>query len=222
MDELTRARGDQLPRAEGGQLATTFSVFADFQHHLYTGADLGEAVEHGRRAYQTGVQTVVLFDDATGERAEIDPRSGFDPWPERIAPPSTLPRSGPGRPKLGVVSREVSLLPRHWAWLNAQPGGASAALRRLVDGARKHHARADEARRARDAAYKFMSAMGGDRPGFEDASRALFADRFALVADLTASWPPGLRDHLRRLLDRAEQAKAADTEAPPTDGAPLG
>jgi hypothetical protein len=108
-----------------------------------------------------------------------------------------------------VVSREVSLLPRHWEWLNAQPGGASAALRRLVDDARKHHARAGEARQARDAAYKFMSAMGGDRPGFEEASRALYADRFDRVAELTAGWPAGLRDHLRRLLDRAEQASGA-------------
>src|SRR5262245_39262991 len=109
--------------------STTFSVFADFQRHLHTGTDLAEAVERGRRAYQTeGVQTVVLFDDATGERTEIDPRSGFDPWPERMTPPSTVPRSGPGRPRLGVVSREVSLLPRHWQWLNAQPGGASASL----------------------------------------------------------------------------------------------
>jgi hypothetical protein len=201
---------------------TTFSVFTDFQHHIHTGTDLAEAVERGRRAYRTeGAQTVVLFDDATGERAEIDPRSGVDPWPERMAPPSSVARTGPGRPKLGVVSREVSLLPRHWEWLSAQPGGASAALRRLVDDARKHLARADEARRARDAAYSFMSAMGGDRPGFEEASRALYTDRFARVAELTAGWPAGLWDHLRRLLDRAEQAKAS-TPAPPTGAEPRG
>jgi hypothetical protein len=186
------------------ELTTTYSVFADFQRHLHTGADLAEAVEKAREAYGTGtVQTVVLFDDATGDRTEVDPRPGVDPWPDRAA----RPKSGPGRPKLGVVSREVSLLPRHWEWLGAQPGGASASLRRLVDEARRRHAHTDEARQARDAAYKFMSAMGGDRPGFEEGSRALFADRFAEVAALTAGWPADLRDHLRRLLDRAEQAR---------------
>jgi hypothetical protein len=184
--------------------STTYSVFADFQRHVHTGADLAEAVEKARQAYGTeGVQTVVLFDDATGDRTEVDPRDGIDPWPERAA----RPKSGPGRPKLGVVSREVSLLPRHWEWLTSQPGGASGALRRLVDEARKHHARADEARQARDAAYKFMSVVGGDRPNFEEASRALFADRFPQVTALTADWPADLRDHLRRLLDRADLAR---------------
>jgi hypothetical protein len=189
----------------------TYSVFADFQRHVHTGADLAEAVEKAREAYGAGgAQTVVLFDDATGERTEVDPRAGFDPWPERAA----RARSGPGRPKLGVVSREVSLLPRHWEWLNAQPGGASASLRRLVDQARHENARADEARQARDAAYKFMSAMGGDFPHFEEASRALFADRFPQVTALTADWPADLRDHLRRLIDRAEHASRG-SEAPP-------
>ncbi len=111
----------------------------------------------------------------------------------------------------------MSLLPRHWEWLSNQPGGASAALRRLVDDARKHNARADEARQARDAAYKFMSVVGGDRPGFEEASRALFADRFPQVAELTAGWPADLRDHLKRLLDRAALA-AGGAEAAPAAG----
>ena len=187
--------------------STTYSVFADFQRHVHTGADLAEAIEKGREAYATeGVQTVVLFDDATGDRTEVDPRAGVDPWPER----SARLKAGPGRPKLGVVSREVSLLPRHWEWLTTQPGGASGALRRLVDEARKQHAGADEARQARDAAYKFMSVVGGDRANFEEASRALFADRFAQVTELTGEWPADLRGHLRRLLDRAEVARGGN------------
>ena len=184
---------------------STYTAFADSLRLVATGTDLADVVARGRHAYQAGdVQTVVVFDDATGERAEVDTRDGILPWPERASPPA---RSGPGRPKLGVVAREISLLPRHWEWLSAQPGGASAALRRLVDEARKQSAGADEARTARDAAYRFMSAVGGDRPGFEEASRALFANRFAEVAERTAAWPADLRDHLRRLLDRAEDAR---------------
>ncbi len=73
---------------------------------------------------------------------------------------------GRGRPKLGVVAREVTLLPRHWDWLNAQPGGASVALRKLVEQARRANGDADRARAAREAAYHFMSAMAGDLPAF--------------------------------------------------------
>ncbi len=180
----------------------TYSVFADFRRLVHTGTDLATAIAHGRRAYAGGVQTVVVFDDATGDRTEIDPRADSGEA-ERLAPK----RVGPGRPKLGVVSREVSLLPRHWDWLGAQPGGASVALRRLVDEARKKNAHVDLARTATDAAFKFMSVVGGDLPQFEEASRALYAGRFADVRSLTSSWPEDLRVHLGRLVDRAERLR---------------
>ncbi|MCL4215235.1 MAG: DUF2239 family protein [Gemmatimonadales bacterium] len=110
---------------------------------------------------------------------------------------------GPGRPRLGVVGREVTLLPRHWEWLNAQPGGASAALRRLVDVGRAANAGRDRTRRAQEYAYRFLAAMLGDAPGFEEATRALFAgdrERFTALSD---PWPAGPRDHARRLADPA-------------------
>jgi hypothetical protein len=192
-------------------VSPTYTAFADCLRHIHTGTDLVDVVERGRAAYDSGgVQTVWIFDDATGERAEVDPREGIFPWPERAAPP----KAGPGRPKLGVVSREVSLLPRHWDWLATQPGGASAALRRLVDEARKDNAGADAVRVAKEAAYRFMSVVGGDRPNFEEASRALFAGRFAEVAEMTASWPADLRNHLRRLLDRAAAVASPPPLAP--------
>lgn len=109
------------------------------------------------------------------------------------------PRTGPGRPKLGVVAREVTLLPRHWAWLNEQPGGASAALRRLVDQARTTHAARDELRRARDAVYRFLLATLGDADGFEEAMRALYADDEDRFIAESAPWPPDLRTHALRL-----------------------
>ncbi|MGB6081560.1 MAG: DUF2239 family protein, partial [Xanthobacteraceae bacterium] len=102
-------------------------------------------------------------------------------------------------PKLGVVAREVTLLPRHWDWLSMQPGGASVALRKLVEEARRRNGDHDRARMARDAAYHFMSTMAGNLPGFEEASRALFASDRHRFAELIASWPPDIRDHIVKL-----------------------
>ena len=114
---------------------------------------------------------------------------------------SLTPR-GRGRPKLGVVAREVTLLPRHWDWLASQPGGASAAVRRLVDAARQTNVDKDRVRVARESAYRFMSAMAGDAPGFEEATRALFANDPARFAEMTDGWPSDVRDHARRLAQR--------------------
>jgi hypothetical protein len=118
---------------------------------------------------------------------------------------SSEPR-GRGRPRLGVVAREVTLLPRHWEWLNAQPGGASVALRKLVDDARRSSGDRDRQRAARDAAYHFMSAMAGNLPHFEEASRALFADDRRRFTGQIATWPADIRDHVVKLAysDRAE------------------
>lgn len=110
---------------------------------------------------------------------------------------------GPGRPRLGVVGREVTLLPRHWEWLNAQPGGASAALRRLVDVGRAANAGRDRTRRAQEYAYRFLAAILGDAPGFEEATRALFAGDRERFTELSHPWPADLRDHARRLADPA-------------------
>jgi hypothetical protein len=93
----------------------------------------------------------------------------------------------------------VTLLPRHWEWLNAQPGGASVALRRLVDAARRSHGETDRGRAAREAAYHFMAAMAGDLPHFEEASRALFAHDRHKLESLIAAWPGDIRRHLVRL-----------------------
>ncbi|AOB32573.1 hypothetical protein AKI39_20305 [Bordetella sp. H567] len=112
------------------------------------------------------------------------------------APASNGPR-GRGRPRLGVIAREVTLLPRHWEWLNAQPGGASVALRKLVEaGMRDRRARE---RGMREAAYRFMSAMAGDMAGFEEAARALFADDARAMSRHMASWPADIHDHALRL-----------------------
>jgi uncharacterized protein len=159
---------------------------------------------------------IIIFSDATGQPIDLDLR-GTDrdviarlPQPASPADAETEePTAGPrgrGRPKLGVVAREVTLLPRHWEWLGAQPGGASVALRKLVEEARRANGDADRVRTARDAAYRFMSVMAGNLAGFEEASRALFADDRRRFVDLVAGWPDDIRDHVVKLAfsDRAE------------------
>ena len=110
---------------------------------------------------------------------------------------------GPGRPKLGVVAREITLLPRHWEWLAQQPGGASVAIRKLVEEARRTGEDKDRIRAGQEAAYRFMSAMAGNKPHYEEAIRALFAGDPVRFEELIAGWPADVRDHAARLAERA-------------------
>ena len=125
------------------------------------------------------------------------------------APVEEAARSGPGRPRLGVVAREVTLLPRHWDWLASQPGGASVALRKLVDQARRASQSADRQRAAQDATFRFMSAMAGDHAGYEEATRALFAGDGVRFAALIADWPGDVAAHLHHLASAAFAAPDA-------------
>ncbi|MDM0073504.1 DUF2239 family protein [Variovorax sp. J2P1-59] len=151
------------------------------------------------------VQTFV-FDDSTGERLDLDLRDDASAPATEVVPPDEQATRSVGRPKLGVVAREVTLLPRHWEWLGRQPGGASVALRRLVDEARHVHADRDAQRAAREATYRFMTVIAGDLPGFEEATRALFAGEHARFDALIESWPEDLRAHLNRLAAAAWSA----------------
>ena len=154
-------------------------------------------------------ETIAIFSDRTGRPVDLDLRGSDRDILARLPAeadavtdqPATEPR-GRGRPKLGVVAREVTLLPRHWDWLAAQPGGASVALRKLVDEARRASGDSDRCREARDAAYHFMSAIGGNLPQFEEASRALFAGDLDRLAALIADWPADIRDHAVALAHR--------------------
>ncbi|WP_428248012.1 DUF2239 family protein [Ferrovibrio sp.] len=153
-------------------------------------------------------QRILVFDDASGAPIDFDLRGSDAEIAARLAPAEAKevePR-GRGRPKLGVVAREITLLPRHWEWLGAQPGGASQALRRLIDQARKADEGRTEARARRDAAYRFMSAMAGNLPGFEEAARAFFADDTARFEQHSAAWPLDIRTHLRKLVQRQESS----------------
>lgn len=156
---------------------------------------------------------IVIFDNTTGRSLDLDLRGTHREIVARLPQPATAESAGEaaaeprgrGRPKLGVVAREVTLLPRHWDWLAGQPGGASVALRKLVEDARRANGDRDRARAARDAAYHFMSTMAGDLPDFEEASRALFAADRRKFGELVVGWPADIRDHVVRLAftDRA-------------------
>ena len=158
--------------------------------------------------------SVLIFDDATGAAVDLDFRGSVDEVLARLpatnvgahvlsdAATDQPANRGPGRPKLGVVAREITLLPRHWQWLGAQRGGASVAIRRLVDEARRHGEAAERIRAGQEAAYRFMSAMAGNRPHFEDAIRALFAPDPVRFEQWIAGWPADIRDHASQLASR--------------------
>jgi uncharacterized protein len=144
----------------------------------------------------------LIFSDASGQSADLDLRGGEDAVAARytVAAPTAAPR-GRGRPRLGEVAREVTLLPEHWDWLAAQTGGASVTLRKLVHEARRSGGERGRSRQARDRAYHAMSTLAGDLAGFEEASRALFAgDHERLVAQM-ATWPEDVRAYVLRLAE---------------------
>lgn len=150
--------------------------------------------------------TVLVFDDETSAQVELDLRGSADDILGRLHEDAVGPeekRSGPGRPKLGVIAREVTLLPRHWEWLASQRGGASATIRRLIEEAKKSSGDADDRRRAQDAAYKFMNTVAGNLPRFEDALRAFFAGQKASFETAIADWPRDVREHAMKLAGRA-------------------
>lgn len=196
------------------------TAYTAFDGHRRLGSgSLADAALAARRAADAGAAgPLLIFDDATGRVVDVDLRGSADDLAARLAAGSgaaradAAPPAGPaaddavpagarrrGRPSLGVVAREVTLLPRHWEWLSSQPGGASVALRRLVDAARRAGADADRRRAAQGAAYRFISAVAGDLPGFEEASRALFADDRARFADLVHAWPADVAGYALRL-----------------------
>lgn len=184
--------------------------------HTYTSFDGHRRIASGsleanalvvRRALASSAPgPVLIFDDRTGRSIDVDMRGTEEEMSARLragspsAPtePDTAPQ-GRGRPKLGVVGREVTLLPRHWEWLASQPGGASVALRKLVDEARRGSGDKEKTRKAQERAYHFMVAIAGDLPGFEEATRALFASDRQKFENQIEGWPGDVREHAKRL-----------------------
>ena len=184
------------------------------------------------------VTPVVVFADDSSEVIDLDLRGSVEEVLRRLAESSPYPpspharsaaltqpnpdsepttanatvRNGPGRPKLGVVAREVTLLPRHWEWLATQPGGASVVLRKLVERARMELSPQDRTRRAQESTYRFLSALAGNLAGFEEATRKLFANDRAGFAQQVQAWPDDIRTHATKLAERAFNAWAAESD----------
>lgn len=211
-------------------------IRADRQVIAFAGAsriaegELSMVAASVKRALDGGEQRPVsILDRITSEHVELDLRGTVDEVVARLEPPQcdgtddtaaelalaaegSLPQPqprGPGRPRLGVVAKEVTLLPRHWEWLAAQQGGASVTLRKLVEQARKQGAAQEAARLAQDRTYKFMINVAGNEPEFEEVSRALYAGDIQRFRELTESWHPDVRDHARELAARSVEVDPA-------------
>jgi hypothetical protein len=188
--------------------ADSYTVF-DGSHLIGTGS-LPQATRLAQRALAGDPEgPVLIFDDRSGAVVDLDPRQALEPEPvvEGDLDPATPEPSdtrGRGRPRLGVVAREVTLLPRHWEWLAEQPGGVSVALRKLVEAALRAAAAEhgpDSRRRAQGRTYRFMTTMAGDLPNYEEATRALFANDTTRLANLIKAWPADIRKHVLAMVE---------------------
>ncbi len=153
------------------------------------------------------VQLLIVEDD-TGRPVDFDLRGSLAEVLARYQP---LPRTkGPGRPRLGVVSREVSLLPRHWEWLERQPQKASGTLRRLVEAARKNDSGVTRSREKIEAADRFLWSIAGNLEGAEEVSRALYAGNWSVFDELISPWPPDIKDHVSMMVRPVRDAEGAN------------
>lgn len=182
---------------------------------LIASGELRDVAIAAKKAIDAGDNSSILLFDDESKLVEIDFRGTMAEFKSKLEKTlaaqnsttnideSKAEHTGPGRPKLGVVAREVTLLPRQWEWLSSQPGGASVTLRRLVEAARKANQGEDQKRRAREITYRFMSAMAGNEPGFEEATRALFANDKEKFAAQRKSWPNDISSHIEVLASAA-------------------
>jgi hypothetical protein len=180
--------------------APAFTAFLG--ERLLAKGPLHEVLTAAKAVFDKGLDADLLFiDEASGRSRDFDLRGDLS-YVLQAALPAPPPR-GPGRPKLGVQSREITLLPRHWDWLDQAPQGASAALRRLVEEARQREPNKAEARRVREATDRAMATLGGDRAGYEEATRALYAKDLPRFKAQIKGWPSDLRRYLTQRMERA-------------------
>jgi len=187
---------------------------------LHIALAIKAAIQHG-----TDHGPILVFEDATGRVTDFDLRGSDEDIAQRLTPAdeqldtrsdpakADSPRA-PGRPKLGVVAREITLLPRHWEWLNRQSGGASVTLRKLVDTARAANGDNDRKQQAREIADRFILAMAGNQPGYEEAARALYAGNRMRFDSLIEAWPIDIRDYIRQLARDAFNGAADEVAIP--------
>lgn len=190
------------------QANKTFTAFLG--PRLVAAGTLSEVAVTLRRILQRMRNGIPLvFDNDTGNQLDLDLRGTCAEVKARYTdksdavlpvPDEEVPiTKGRGRPRLGVVAREVTLLPEHWEWLASQPGGASVALRKMVHEARQANVERDQQRRIYERVYNVMVVLAGNLPGFEEASRALFAGELDRLAELATEWPTDIKSYIIRL-----------------------
>jgi hypothetical protein len=196
----------------GNEMETVWTAFEGVKQ-IASGAPAEVATAVHATGIRNPAAVIVIVDDATGRVVDLDLRGTVGETLEKLYRADEAPSAprGPGRPRLGVIAREVTLLPAHWDWLAAQPGGASVTLRKLVDAARRTSVTAK--RQAQERAYRLMTTLAGDEPGYEDATRALFAGDRQAFQRLVFDWPADIAAYLDRT-----SAPAFDGVAPPPSG----
>jgi uncharacterized protein len=178
----------------------TFAAFA--VNRLIAAGPREKVLRASKKHIDKGGPHPLIFEELSGRQVDFDFRGSIDDVLTRV---SETAKAGPGRPRLGVVSREVSLLPRHWDWLESQPNGASAAIRRLVDEARHNETGIERGRHVRNGINKLLWAVAGDFANFEEVARALDAREDTRLDGLMSSWPKDLRDYVFRRVDLAKE-----------------
>lgn len=171
-------------------MESSYTAFAGAEQ-IATGS-LQEVTLVARASYEAGLTHLLIFDDLSGRQVDLDLRN---------TPSENKSDGAPrGRPRLGVTAREVTLLPRHWEWLADQPGGASAALRSLVDQAQNSASGLAEKRRT--ATYRVMLALAGNLPRYEDANRALFAGDLDTAETIAKAWPRDISAYIQKQIQQ--------------------
>jgi hypothetical protein len=190
----------------------TYTAF-EGTHRLFHGSLEEVVLKIKKRLGKSENSSVLIFSDSTGKTMDFNFQGSEKDVLKRlevyVSKDETREASGPGRPKLGVISREVSLLPRHWEWLATQPGGASATIRKLIEEARKKSSGTVSAKQVQERVYRLMSVIAGDMAGYEEALRALYKGDKKLFSHHIKEWPRDVRDYL------AEMAKPVFEEAGP-------
>ncbi len=172
---------------------------------LEISGDIGVVIKRAKEFFdQKCNERIALFDDTTGNVIDVDYRGTLEDVLSRLPNhpmfaylnETVVKKSGPGRPKLGVVSKEITLLPRHWEWLGEQQGGASVTLRKLVEKARKESAESDNVRREMESIGRFLTDMAGDLPDYEEVTRAYYAKNWGVFEKLIVDWPEDIKGYV--------------------------
>jgi hypothetical protein len=175
-----------------------FSVFEGDK--LIAEGDKSLVLKEAKQRFRQDASVMLLFfDDETGRQLDFDLHGIIDTQEneERVSGGKV----GPGRPALGIVSREISLLPRHWEWLEKQQPNISATLRRLVDTAMKNESPESKLQQRIQAVDRELWVLAGNKRGAEEASRMLYAKELDRFREIIGDWPSDIADHLCSMLD---------------------